>query len=52
MNAKERIGQWAAVEGERLEDMLAEARAKVETDKPDAVTNGAAHEAPTATGEA
>jgi hypothetical protein len=26
MNARERISRWAAVEGERLEDMLAEAR--------------------------
>jgi len=28
MNAKERAGRWAAVEGERLEDMLAEARSR------------------------
>jgi hypothetical protein len=54
MNAKERIGQWAAVEGERLEDMLAEARAKVETDTSgtNGVANGAAHEARTTTEEA
>jgi tRNA A37 threonylcarbamoyladenosine dehydratase len=30
MNTKERISHWAAVEGERLEDMMAEARSKVE----------------------
>jgi len=30
MNAKERVSKWAAAERERLEDMLAEARAKVE----------------------
>jgi hypothetical protein len=35
MNAKDRVGRWAAVERERLEDMLAEARSKVE---PDAVS--------------
>jgi len=32
MNAKERFGRWAAVEQERLEDMLAEARSRVEPD--------------------
>ena len=41
MNAKERIGQWAAVERERLEDMLAEARSKVEPDGAGA--NGASN---------
>ena len=30
MKAKERFGRWAAVEGERLEDMLAEARSRVD----------------------
>lgn len=30
MNAKERIGRWAAVERERLEDMVAEARSRSE----------------------
>ena len=30
LEAKERVGHWAAVEGERLEDMLAEARSRVE----------------------
>ena len=32
LKAKERVGHWAAVEGEHLEDMLAEARAQVEPD--------------------
>jgi hypothetical protein len=32
LKAKERVGHWAAVEGEHLEDMFAEARAKVEPD--------------------
>jgi hypothetical protein len=30
IRTKDRVGRWAAVEGERLEDMLAEARSKVE----------------------
>ena len=30
MSAKERVGRWAAVERERLEDMVAEARSKAE----------------------
>lgn len=30
MDAKKKIGRWAAVERERLEDMMAEARSKVE----------------------
>jgi hypothetical protein len=30
LDAKERLGRWAAVEGERLEDMLAEARSNDE----------------------
>ena len=53
MKAKEKIGQWAAVERERIEDMMAEARAKVDTAQPGAngvsaptngvhTTNGAA----------
>jgi hypothetical protein len=32
INAKERVGRWAAVERERLEDMMAEARSRVEPD--------------------
>ena len=32
MNAKERVSRWAAVERERLEDMMAEARSKSEPD--------------------
>ena len=53
MNAKEKISQWAAAEGERIEDMLAEARSNVEADTsstPEGATNGAAHEAPGAEG--
>jgi len=38
MHAKERIAKWAAAERERLEDMMAEARAKV--DQEAAPTNG------------
>jgi hypothetical protein len=30
IRTKDRVGRWAAVEGERLEDMLAEARSRVE----------------------
>jgi hypothetical protein len=30
MKTKDRVGRWAAVEGERLEDMLAEARSRFE----------------------
>ena len=30
IETKNRVGRWAAVEGERLEDMLAEARSRVE----------------------
>lgn len=59
MNAKERVGQWAAVEGERLEDMLAEARSRVEANEPapksdpapKAAKNGSAHKARTVSGE-
>jgi hypothetical protein len=54
MNAKERVSRWAALEGERLEDMLAEARSKVEPDisGPKRATNGSAHEARTTNEEA
>jgi hypothetical protein len=49
MNANRRLGQWAAVEGERLEDMLEEARARVEPEAkaatPATKTNGAARKA-------
>jgi hypothetical protein len=34
LDAKERVGRWVAVEAERLEDMLAEARLKAEPDIP------------------
>jgi hypothetical protein len=30
IKTKDRVGRWAAVEGERLEDMFAEARSRVE----------------------
>ena len=30
IKTKDRVGRWAAIEGERLEDMLAEARSRVE----------------------
>lgn len=30
MSAKERVGRWASVERERLEDMVAEARSRTE----------------------
>ena len=39
--AKERLGQWAAVERERIEDMMAEARANAERARQ-ANGNGAA----------
>jgi hypothetical protein len=42
MDVKERVGHWAAVEAERLEDMLAEARSKSEPAVSRA--NGAANE--------
>ena len=43
LKAKEQVGRWAAVEGEHLEDMLAEARSKVEPDiaPPTVAANGA-----------
>jgi hypothetical protein len=42
MNAKKRVGQWAAVEGERLEDMFAEARSQAEPEfsRSNGATNG------------
>jgi hypothetical protein len=47
MHAKERIGQWAAVERERLEDMMAEAHAGVQAGLAAAPasgkTNGSGH---------
>lgn len=39
VNTKDRLTRWAAAERERLEDMMAEARAKVEQEA--ATTNGA-----------
>lgn len=52
INAKERISAWAAVERERLEDMMAEARARVEANTADAsaATGGAAPEPRTTEG--
>jgi len=32
IKTKNRVGRWAAVEGERLEDMLADARSRVESE--------------------
>jgi hypothetical protein len=54
MTAKERVSRWAAVEGERLEDMLAEARSRVELDisGPNGATSGSEHEARTPNEEA
>ena len=41
MRTKERVGRWAAVERERLEDVFAEARSNVEPDTKAATkTNG------------
>jgi hypothetical protein len=34
LETKDRVGRWAAVEGERFEDMLAEARSRVDGEKP------------------
>jgi len=42
LKAKERVGRWVAVEGEHLEDMLAEARSRVEPDIAPAVATKAA----------
>jgi hypothetical protein len=54
MKTKERVSEWAAAEGERLEDMLAEARTKIEADTSgsNGGTNGAAHKVRTAHEEA
>ena len=48
LKAKERVGHWAAVEGEHLEDMMAEARAKVEPDiaPPDVAATRTRHRTP------
>jgi hypothetical protein len=49
ITAKDRVGAWARLEGERLEDMLAEARSRVseESSETDGVTNGSGHRAST-----
>ena len=46
LDAKERVGRWVAVEAERLEDMLAEARMKAEPDitRPTKASNGSGDE--------
>ena len=46
LDAKERVGRWVAVEAERLEDMLAEARLKTEPDipRPSKANNGSGDE--------
>ncbi len=41
ITAKDRVGRWARLEGERLEDMLAEARSRVPEPQE---TNGAPSE--------
>lgn len=48
LNAKERVGRWAAVEAERLEDMLAEAHLRAEPDisRPNGANNESGHEGP------
>jgi hypothetical protein len=46
ISAKDRVGRWARLEGERLEDMLAEARARIELQEPsetNGVANGVSH---------
>jgi hypothetical protein len=45
MKAKERVGRWVALEGERLDDMLAEARSKAEPDisRPNGAKNESGH---------
>ena len=47
LDAKERVSRWVAVEAERLEDMLAEARLKSEPDipRPSKANNGSGDEA-------
>ena len=56
MNAKQRLGRWAAVERERLEDMMAEARTKVEPAIADPIEatsgSGSGHSSKTANGPA
>jgi hypothetical protein len=49
LNAKERVGGWAAVERDRLEDMVAEARSRTEPDISGAngTTNGSGFRART-----
>jgi hypothetical protein len=42
IRTKDRIGRWAAIEGERLEDMVAEARSRIEPEVGG--TKGAAKE--------
>ena len=46
MNAKEGVERWLAVEAERLEDMLAEARSRAEPDisRPKGANNGSGEE--------
>ena len=45
MNTRERMGRWAAVEAERLDDMLAEARSRAEPDisRPNGAKNGSGY---------
>ncbi len=47
ITAKDRVGRWARLEGERLEDMMAEARSRVaeESSDTDGATNGSGREA-------
>ena len=54
INAKERVSRWAAVERERLEDMMAEARSKVEPNKsgPDEAADGSGSATPAVNGRA
>jgi hypothetical protein len=48
IGAKDKVERWARVEGERLEDMLAEARARVpqETSETNGASKGASNGAP------
>jgi hypothetical protein len=41
INAKERVGRWAASERERLEDMMAEARSRKKSEVGTSSLNGA-----------
>ena len=45
LKAKDRVARWAAIEGERLDDMLAEARSRVEPDvsRPNGATSKSGH---------